>query len=128
MAGSSNPLARTGVNLTGGIGITGCTSSPTGACTLAVPTSSAPALYQARPGQRATDRATASASAITGRSSLPLQTGTANVHELGSAPLTVTASQAQLTDTSQFFPTDTGDTALVTAGQLVPVLSVPVGP
>ena len=48
--------------------------------------------------------------------------------EPGSAPLTVTASQAQLTGTTQFFPSDTVDSYLVTAGQLVPVLSVPVGP
>jgi hypothetical protein len=128
VAGSSNPLTRTGANITGGIGITGCTTSPTAACTLAVPASTAPVLYQA--GGTASGPMTGlllSATAITGRASLPLQTGTANVHGLGSAPLTVTASQATLTDTSQFFPSDTVDTSLVTAGQLVPVLSVPVG-
>ena len=92
------------------------------------PASTAPALYQAGgPASGPVTGLLLSASAITGRASLPLQTGTANVHELGSAPLAVTASQAQLTDTSQFFPSDTVDTALVTAGQLVPVLSVPVG-
>jgi hypothetical protein len=128
VAASNNPLTPAGT-ATGGIGITGCTASPTGTCTLAVPASSAPALYQAGPDQNG-DPVTGlqlSATAITGRASLPLQTGTANVHGLGSAPLVVTASQAKLTDTSQFFPADTVDTALVTAGQLVPALSIQVG-
>jgi hypothetical protein len=128
VAASNNPLTPAGT-ATGGIGITGCTASPTGTCTLAVPASTAPALYQAGPDQNG-DPVTGlqlSATAITGRASLPLQTGTANVHGLGSAPLVVTASQAKLTDTSQFFPADTVDTALVTAGQLVPALSIQVG-
>jgi hypothetical protein len=129
VAGSSNPLTPTGANITGGVGITGCTTSPTAACTLAVPASTAPALYQAGgPDSGPVTGLLLSASVVTGRASLPLQTGTANAHELGSAPLTVSASQAKLTDTSQFFPSDTVDTSLATAGQLVPVLSVPVGP
>ena len=128
VAASNNPLTPAGT-ATGGIGITGCTASPTGTCALAVPVGTAPALYQAGPDQNG-DPVTGlqlSATAITGRASLPLQTGTANVHGLGSAPLVVTASQAKLTDTSQFFPSDTVDTALVTAGQLVPALSIQVG-
>jgi hypothetical protein len=128
VAASSNPLTPTGASITGGIGITGCATSPTATCTLAVPASTAPALYQAGgPGSGPATGLLLSATAITGRASLPLQTGTANVHGLGSAPLTVSASQAKLTDTSQFFPGDTVDTSLVTAGQLVPVPSVPVG-
>jgi hypothetical protein len=129
VAASSSPLTRTGANITGGIGITGCTSSPNGACTLAVPSSAAPALYQAgSPDSGPLTGLLLSASAITGRASLPLQTGTANNHNLNLAALDVTASQAQLTSSSGFFPSDTVDTALVTAGQLVPMLSVPVGP
>ena len=124
VAASSNPLTPVGGTITGGIGITGCTTSPTAACTLAVPL----ALYQAGgPASGPVTGLLLSATAITGQASLPLQTGTANTHELGSAPLTVTASQAKLTDTSPFFPSDTVDTALVTAGQLVPVQSVQVG-
>jgi hypothetical protein len=128
VAASSNPLTPAGASITGGIGITGCATSPTAACTLAVPAGTAPALYQAGgPASGPVTGLLLSATAITGRASLPLQTGTANTHRLGSAPLTVTPSQAKLTDTSQFFPSDTVDTALVTAGQLVPVLSVQVG-
>ena len=128
VAGSSNPLTPAGASITGGIGITGCATSPTAVCTLAVPAGMAPALYQAGgPASGPVTGLLLSATAITGRASLPLQTGTANTHRLGSAPLTVTPSQAKLTDTSQFFPSDTVDTSLVTAGQLVPVLSVPVG-
>ena len=86
-----------------------------------MPAGTAPVLYQAGgPASGPVTGLLLSATAITGRASLPLQTGTANVHGLGSAPLAVTASQAKLTDTSQFFPSDTVDTALVTAGQLVP--------
>jgi hypothetical protein len=127
VAAYSNPLTPVGT-ATGGIGITGCTASPTGTCTLAVPAATAPALYQA--GDPADGPVTGlqfSVTAITGRVSLPLQVGTANAHNLGTAPLDVTASQAKLTDTSQFWPTDTIDTALVTAGQLVPAVSIHVG-
>jgi hypothetical protein len=128
MAGSSNPLTPGGTAV-GGISITGCATSPTATCTLAVPASTAPVLYQAGPDGSG-DPVTGlllSANAITGRVSLPLQVGTPNVHNLGSAPLSVTASQAKLLDTSQFWPSDSIDTALVTAGQLTPALSIPVG-
>jgi hypothetical protein len=134
VAGSSNPLSPTaGATITGGIGITGCAT--TAACTLAVPDGPGPALYQAggpQPGGADLGPLTGlllSATAITSPACLPLQTGTANAHNLGSAPLTVSASQAKLAGAgaSQFWPSDSVDTALVTAGQLVPVLSIPVG-
>ena len=93
-----------------------------------MPAATAPVLYQAGgPGSGPVTGLLLSATAITGRASLPLQIETGHVHGLGSAPLAVTASQAKLTETAQFFPSDTVDTSLVTAGQLVPVLSVPVG-
>ena len=128
VAASNNPLTPAGGSITGGVGIIGCTASPTMTCTLAVPAATAPVLYQAGgPGSGPVTGLLLSATAITGRASLPLQIETGHVHGLGSALLTVTASQAKLTETAQFFPGDTVDTALVTAGQLVPVLSVPVG-
>jgi hypothetical protein len=127
VAASSNPLTASGT-ATGGIGVTGCASGIGAGCALAVPSGTVPALYQA--GGPAAGPVTGlqfTATAITGRASLPLQVGTANVHQLGSASLDVTPSQAKLLDTSQFFPTDTIDTALVTSGELVPALNIHVG-
>jgi hypothetical protein len=98
-------------------------------CPLTAPTGAAPALYQA--GSAAAGPVTGlqlRISAITGRGSLPLDVGSANVHQLGSAPLELeNPSQVKLFDTSGFFPSDTIDTALVTSGRLVTILSVPVG-
>lgn len=128
VAATRNPLTPAGASATGGIGISGCASSPTATCTLAEPAAVTPALYQAGdPADGPVTGLQLAATAITGRASLPLQVGTANAHGLGSAPLTVTPSQAKLVDTSGFFPGDTIDTALVTEGELVPVLSIPVG-
>jgi hypothetical protein len=129
VAATRNPLTPSGT-ATGGIGITGCASSPTATCTLTAPADTAPALALYQAGGPADGPVTGlqlAAMAVTGRASLPLQVGTANVHQLGSAPLVVTPSQAKLVDTSLFFPTDTIDTALVTAGDLVPALSITVG-
>jgi hypothetical protein len=126
VAASSNPLTASGT-ATGGIGVTGCASGIGAGCVLGVP-GAVPVLYQA--GGPAAGPVTGlqfTATAITGRASLPLQVGTANVHQLGSASLDVTPSQAKLLDTSQFFPTDTIDTALVTSGELVPALNIHVG-
>jgi hypothetical protein len=139
LAGSNNPLTAVG-SAEGGITVTGGTCSTT--CTLAVPTSTAPVLYQAGPQPSGEDpgpvtgllippsagqgQTAYQATAITSPACLPLQVGTANAHNLGSAPLTVTASQAKLAVTSQFWPSDEVDTALVTAGQLVPATNVPV--
>jgi len=126
VAASNTPLTPVGT-ADGGISITGCTSSP---CTLTAPDGTAPALYQAGPDESG-DPVTGlllSATAITSPSCLPLQVGTANAHNLGSASLNVTAGQAKLggTGASQFWPSDSVDTALVTAGQLVPATDMPV--
>jgi hypothetical protein len=67
------------------------------------------------------------AEAVTGVASLPLQISTSNAHTLASAPLSVQPGQAVLRDTSPFWPRDTIDTALVTRGNLVQAVSVPVG-
>jgi hypothetical protein len=123
---SSNPLTAAGT-ATGGIGVTGCASGIGAGCVLAVP-GTVPVLYQAGgPAAGPASGLQFTATAITGRASLPLQVGTANVHRLGSAALDVTPSQAKLLDTSQFFPADTIDTALVTSGELVPALNIHVG-
>jgi len=67
------------------------------------------------------------ASATTAVSSLPLpQTAGTTEHALASAPLTVSDTAATLTDTSAFQPSDHVDTALVTHGEFVPVVNVPV--
>ena len=127
VAALDNPLTPAGGNATGGISITGC-ATPTGACPLAVPAGTAPALYQAGgPGTGPVTGLLLQAWAVTGRVSLPLSVGTANAHHLGSAPLTVTPAQAKLVGASLFFPSDTIDTALVTSGDLVQALSIPVG-
>ena len=122
VAASSNPLTPVGTP-GGGIGITGCASNP---CTLTDP-STGPVLYQAggADGGPVTGLLV-SAAAITSPSCLPLQVGTGNAHNLGSASLDITASQAKLASTSQFWPSDSVDTALVTAGQLVPATDMPV--
>jgi hypothetical protein len=129
VAATANPLTvPAGQTAAGGISVTGCTGSPTTTCPLAAPAPAAPALYQA--GDTGTGPVTGlllTVTAVTGRASLPLQVGTGNAHHLGSASLTVTPSSAMLTDTSPFWPTDTIDTVLVTSGELVPALSVPVG-
>ena len=132
VAASNNPLTPAAGTAAVGIGITGCTASPTGTCTLAAPAAdgTGPALYQAGPDHNG-DPVTGlqlAATAVTGRASLPLQTDPAHAHNLSSVPLDVRANLAHLHDASQFWPSDTVDTALVTAGQLVPVLSVKVGP
>ena len=118
------------MDATGGISISGCGTS-TATCPLAVPADSGPdpALYQAGGTEAGpVGGLLLQAQAITAEASLPLQVGTANAHYLGSVPLTIAAgsSQAKLQETSQFFPTDSVDTALVTAGQLVQALSIPV--
>ena len=127
----SDPLSQTpGVDATGGISISGCGTS-TATCPLAVPADSGPdpALYQAGGTEAGpVGGLLLQAQAITAEASLPLQVGTANAHYLGSVPLTIAAgsSQAKLQETSQFFPTDSVDSALVTVGQLVQALSIPV--
>ena len=127
VAATRNPLTATGT-AAGGIAVTGCASSPTATCTLTAPTGTAPVLYQAGgPADGPVTGLQLAVTATTGRASLPLQVGTANAHTLASAPLLVTRGQAKLLDTSGFFPSDTIDTALVTAGQLVPIESVKVG-
>ena len=125
-AASENPLTASGT-AAGGISVTGCASSPTATCTLEAQGATLPS-YQA--GGLAEGPATGlllQSVAITGEASLPLQVGTANEHQLGSAALVVTPSQAKLKNTSPFFPSDTIDTALVTSGELVPALAIPVG-
>ena len=127
VSASQTPLTPVATSASGGISISGCASANQ-VCPLTAPTDTAPALYQA--GSAAAGPVTGlqlRVSAITGRGSLPLDVGSANVHQLGSAPLVVSTSQAKLVDTSGFFPSDTIDTALVTSGRLVTILSVPVG-
>jgi hypothetical protein len=125
---SNNPLAAAGT-ATGGISVSGCAANVGAVCTLAVPSNTVPALYQA--GNSTVGPVIglqqAPVTAITGRSSLPLQVGSANAHQLGSASLNVTAAQAKLLDTSQFFPSDTVDSALVTSGELVAALDIQIG-
>jgi hypothetical protein len=123
---TSNTLGVGGTG-TNGFGITGCATG----CTLAAPTATGPALYQA--GDVADNGPPMTglllqAQAITSRDSLPLLVGTGGTHQLGSEQLMfiLDQSQAQLEGTSQFWSSDSVDTALVTAGQLVTV-SVPVG-
>ena len=124
VAASNNPLTPTGT-ANSGISVTGCGPS---VCTLTIPPpkGSGPALYQAGgPDSGPVTGLQVSASAITGRDCLPLQAGN-GVHNLGSASLDITAAQAKLDSTNQFWPSDSVDTALVTAGQLVPATDTPI--
>ena len=125
VAAPDSPLIPTGAAATG-IEITGCAGSST--CPLTAPAAATPALYQA--GGLATGPVSGlqfAAEAVTGVASLPLQISTSNAHTLASAPLSVQPGQAVLRDTSPFWPKDTIDTALVTRGNLVQAVSVPVG-
>jgi len=94
-------------------------------------------LYPVSPGQPATYLDTSSgvqigiltaALATTSAASLPLQqsTGTPE-HLLASAPLTVSATVATLTDTSAFLLADHVDTIVVTCGLPVPAVNIPMG-
>jgi hypothetical protein len=127
VAADTNQLRVSGTAM-GGVGLIGCASSATGTCTLAAPTATAPALYQAggTQGPPATGLQF-TVPAVTGVKSLPLQVGTANAHTLASTTLQVTPTQAQLVNASLFWPTDTIDTALVSHGDLVAPISVSVG-
>ena len=111
----------------GGIQVTGCP----GACPLAVPADTAPALYQAGPGPAGQPviGVQFKVEAVTGVASLPLQVGTDNAHTLASAALDIPPpdNKAVLRQTSGFWPTGTIDTSLITSGELVPALSVTVG-
>lgn len=122
---SVSQLETTGT-AAGGIQITGCP----GACPLAAPADTAPALYQA--GADSAGPVTGvqfKVEAVTGVASLPLQVGTDNVHTLASALLEIQppGNKAVLRQTSGFWPTGTIDTSLVTSGELVRALSVTVG-
>jgi len=121
------PLSPSGT-ATGGIQIVGCSSSPTAICPLSAPADGAPVLYQAGgPGSGPATGLQFSATAVTSRSSLPLQVGTGDAHTIGSAPLDIQSNRAVLQDTSPFWPQDRVDTALATQGELVAAPSIPIG-
>ena len=130
VAASSDPPTPAGT-AGSGISITGCA-----ACPARWPCRTARGPPSTRPGGPQPGGADLgpltglllSATAITSPACLPLQTGTANAHNLGSASLTVTTGQAKLAGAgaSQFGPSDSVDTDLVTAGQLVPATDMPV--
>ena len=87
-----------------------------------------PALYQA--GGQATGPVSGlqfAAEAVTGVASLPLQISTSNAHTWRPLRCGQQPGQAVLRDTSPFWPKDTIDTALVTRGNLVQAVSIPVG-
>ena len=69
-----------------------------------------------------------SAPAVNAVSSLPLQvvSDAGDRHDLGFTTLQVSAGQARLTNTSQFWPCDPIDTALVASGELVLAPSIPM--
>jgi len=105
-----------------GLSLGGC---PAGSCTLVTPTATAPGLYQA-------GSATAGPSiglmfglaATTSQSLLPLRmTADHPQHPLAKSSITVTNNQALL-DPSVFWPDDTVDMTLLTAGQLISVPGV----
>jgi hypothetical protein len=126
VAGTGTTGLTAGGTGAGGIQVTTTTAGP---FALAAPTATGPALYQAGPDQDG-NPATGlqlTAAAVTSPASLPLQIDGIHAHGLGSAPLTVTGSTATLQGQSLFWPADTIDSALVTAGTLVPVLSVTAG-
>ncbi len=124
MAASRNPPRASGT-ADGGVGITGCV---TGACTLAVPWVTAPVLYQAGSAARWTHGRAAAGGGGDHRPGVAAVAGRhGNARRLGPAPLDVTPAQAKLLNTSLFWPSDTIGAALVTSGQLVAALPVPVG-
>ena len=105
-----------------GLSLGGC---PAGSCTLVTPTATAPGLYQA-------GSATAGPSiglmfglaATTSQSLLPLRmTADHPQHPLAKSSITVTNNQARA-DPSVFWPDDTVDMTLLTAGQLISVPGV----
>ena len=118
---TSATSAADGISLAGCADFTGSTL-----CRLFPISPSEPALYLNTTNGVQLGLLTA-ASATTAAASLPLQqTAGTTEHVLASAPLTVSDTAATLTDTSAFQPSDHVDTALVTHGELVPVVNVPV--
>ncbi len=126
VAGSSLSQLGTTGTAAGGIQVTGCA----GACPLAAPADTTPALYQA--GSDSVGPVIGlqfKVEAVTGVASLPLEVGTENAHTLASAPLEIQppGNKAVLRQTSGFWPAGTIDTSLITSGELVRALSVTVG-
>ena len=115
-----------GSSAASGIALAGCTDFSNNLCRLYPISPSQPALYLDTTNGVQIGLLTA-APATTSAASLPLQqtAGTAE-HLLASAPLTFSSNTATLTASSTFLPTDHVDTTLVTHGQLIPVINIPV--